>query len=83
MEGQNFNAAALATNIEQTEALARRMRQNEAVGTEGDELVLCRITSDVKFLIGVVEAQQRANSILQTKMAEQIAAEAPTELQEP
>lgn len=73
MEGRNFNTAALATNITEVEALARRMRQKEEVGTDNDELILCRTTSDLKFLIEVVESQQNANAILQTKMAEVVA----------
>lgn len=83
MEGRNFNTVALATNITEVEALARRMRQKEEVGTDSDELILCRVTSDLKFLIQVVETQQKANAILQTKMAEMVASEAPSELQEP
>jgi hypothetical protein len=68
MEGQNFNAEAFVTNLKNVEALIRRIRQKEAVGSTEDELTLCRMTLDLKFLIDVVETQQRANAILQAKV---------------
>jgi len=79
MEGQAFNAEAMATNIDQVEAMARRMRQNEAVGDGNDELFLCRMSSDLRFLVRIVEVQSNANAALQAQLTEanqEVAAEA-------
>jgi len=56
---QNFNAQVMMTNVSHVKGMIQRIRQKDAVGSEGDELILHRLLYDLESLVEVADTLKR------------------------
>lgn len=65
----SFSYEEMMKNVDNVGGIARRMRLGQSAGSLGDELTLCRIMLDLKFMTELVDALTKHNKKLDADIA--------------